>query len=70
MFLSYRPAHPHSPDPASDYCQPFVPHHGGPVRDGTGPSEEGPEGGAAWDDDVDWNEGVNVPGQKLDGRGN
>lgn len=32
--------------------------------------EEGPEGGAAWDDDVDWNEGVNVPGQKLDGRGN
>lgn len=32
--------------------------------------EEGREGGAAWDDDVDWNEGVNVPGQKLDGRGN
>lgn len=32
--------------------------------------EEGPEGGAPWSDDVDRNEGVNVPGQKVDGRGN
>lgn len=27
-------------------------------------------GGAARSRDVEWNEGVNVPGQKLDGRGN
>lgn len=27
-------------------------------------------GGAARSGDVEWNEGVNVPGQKLDGRGN
>lgn len=32
--------------------------------------EEGPVGGAARSGDVEWNEGVNVPGQKLDGRGN
>lgn len=32
--------------------------------------EEGPVGGAAGNGDVDWNEGVNVPGQKLDRRGN
>lgn len=44
------------------------PHHGGPV--GRDRPEEGPVGGAAGNDDVDWNEGVNVPGQKLDRRGN
>lgn len=39
------------------------------MRDGT-IQREGPVGGAAGKGDVEWNEGVNVPGQKLDGRGN
>lgn len=41
-----------------------------PARIMAAPCGTGPVGGAAWDDDVDWNEGVNVPGQKLNGRGN
>lgn len=40
---------------------PVPSQHGGLVRR---------EGGAARSDDVDWNEGVSVPGQNLDARGN
>lgn len=44
-------------------------HHGGPVRDGTIQRRDRREEqlGAMTQDR---NEGVNVPGQKLDGRGN
>lgn len=56
IFLSFRPAHPHSPDPASDCCQPSVPHHGGPVRDGTGPSrgETGGRSRLGWWRRLEW----------------